>query len=154
MPTGQYVHKRTPPIERFMPKIKLVRTPGQWSFCWIWTGQTTGEGYGRFRADPEKPLVLVHRWAYEHWIGPIPKGKQLDHFKCHNPSCCNPRHVRPATGKENVHNGKTHPAVWTHCKHGHEFTPENTIRRRSVNKSGIYIRRECRQCRSLRGQRA
>lgn len=153
MPTGHYVRKRTPPIDRFMAKVKLVRTPGHWDFCWIWTGYKNDDGYGRFKYDPNKPDDTAHAWAYKHFVGPVPKGKQLDHFKCHNPECCNPQHVRPATPKENVNNGKTHYAVRTHCKHGHEFTPENTITREVVVKGRSYVRRDCRICRQRNNRR-
>jgi hypothetical protein len=117
--------------------------------CWFWTGFKEKGGYGRFR-DVNK-LVYAHVWAYRHWVGPVPDGLDLDHFKCHTPCCANPHHVRPATRLENVRNGVTHNAVKTHCKHGHEFTDDNTYF--STGKDG-YLRRDCRQCIKIRLRRS
>jgi hypothetical protein len=124
------------PIDRFMEKV-VKRIDKPFMLCWIWTGYKNHKGYGQFR-DPGHP-VIAHRWSYEHFIGPIPEGMQLDHFKCHNPSCVNPYHVRPATALENIRNALTHNSVKTHCKRGHEFTPENT----RILKGN---RRMCRTC--------
>jgi hypothetical protein len=62
-------------------------------------------------------------------VGPVPDGLVLDHFACDNPPCVNPSHLRPVTHWENSSRGNSPAAVnarKTHCKNGHEFTPENT----------------------------
>jgi hypothetical protein len=145
-PTGVYERKRRPSIDRFMEKVKIVRTPWQWTFCWVWTGHKEKKaGYGKFWFDGK--CVYAHVFSFEHFVGPVPEGKQLDHYRCWNTSCVRPSHLRPATPLENTRNGKTHNAVKTHCIHGHEFTSENT--RLFVDADG-YLGRDCRVCKRER----
>lgn len=113
--------------------------------CWVWTGAKGPLGYGRMGIDGK--TVQVHRFAYEHLVGPIPEGLDVDHV-CRNPSCVNAPggHLEPVTHRENVRRG-TAPAaanaVKTHCKRGHEFTPENT--RIQIGHKGKQMR-NCRTC--------
>lgn len=134
------VWQRVPAEERFWAKV--TKEPG----CWLWTGARTrkGEGYGRFALRhylPERTVwVGAHRFSYELAHGPIPEGMQIDHL-CDNPGCVNPAHLRVATARENTlrsNNVCARNARKTHCQHGHEFTPENTIKRVDG--------RACREC--------
>jgi hypothetical protein len=73
--------------------------------------------------------VLAHRLSYETFVGPIPIDKQLDHL-CRNRLCVNPCHLEPVTQRENILRGEGVPAQnarKTHCKNGHELSPENVI---------------------------
>jgi hypothetical protein len=111
--------------------------------CWVWTGgHRTSNGYGRFQPTYPGPTIVAHRIAYELLVGPIPEGLQLDHL-CRNRLCVNPAHLEPVTLIENIRRARP-----THCKHGHEFTPENTISVRS--RPG---RRHCRKCKYERAAR-
>lgn len=122
---------------RFLAKI--VEGP---SGCWLWTG-TTLRGYGQFgigsKTDGTRRMTYAHRWAYEHFVGPIPDDLQLDHL-CRVPACVNPAHLEPVTQLENQRRGKK--ARQTHCVRGHEYTPENTGR----NSRGCRL---CKTCRAL-----
>lgn len=102
--------------QRFLAKV--VKTDS----CWFWTGSNNGLGYGEIRINNRK--VYAHRWAYEHWRGPIPEGLHIDHL-CRNASCVNPDHLEPVTCKENVRRGLA-PGLKPErrhetCKHGHPF---------------------------------
>lgn len=144
MPKG--VYPRKPPLERFMAMTAVGRNPhNPWSPCLLWTGRKNRAGYGEFQVGGKK--VLAHRWIYQHLIRSLPSSKQIDHFKCWNPSCVNVHHLRPATPLQNIRNGKLTNAVKTHCKHGHAFTPENT--RRYIGSDG-QKRRACRECERIR----
>lgn len=113
--------------------------------CWIWTGRIDKYGYGRHSEQR-----LAHRMVYERLVGPIPPGMTLDHI-CHDPlvcdggtsclhrRCVNPEHLELATRIDNQR--RSRPAMKTHCKHGHEFTPENTYQRPDRE-----ARRVCRAC--------
>ncbi len=73
--------------QRFLAKVRYQND------CWIWTAARGGwDGqYGWFSYDGRP--VLAHRWAYEHWIGPIPDGSVIDHL-CENTPCVNPDHLQ------------------------------------------------------------
>jgi hypothetical protein len=117
----------TSAVDRFMARVtkKLVVVNGKLLVCWIWTGGKSDRGYAMFYLGNGK-YVRAHIWSYNHFIGPVPEGKGLDHYRCWNRACVNPAHLSPATQLENVRNAKTHNSVKTHCIHGHEFTSENT----------------------------
>lgn len=48
--------------------------------CWLWTGNISNYGYGRFGVEHD--LWLAHRYAWTKLVGPIPEGKDIDHI-CH-----------------------------------------------------------------------
>lgn len=81
-----------PPAARFFTRVEVT------GFCWNWTGGTSTV-YGLFWFDNR--MVRAHRWVYEHLVGPIPDGMQLDHL-CRNTKCVNPDHLEPVTQQENI----------------------------------------------------
>jgi hypothetical protein len=118
---------------------KVDKTEG----CWIWTAAKTMGGYGRFVIG--RKVHYAHRVAYELARGSIADGLTIDHL-CRNKACVNPGHLEPVTGSENARR------YWgTHCKRGHERTPENT----RVEKDGTgRPYRRCAAChRQLRAAR-
>ncbi len=93
--------------------------------CWLWTGGTTHDGYPTWGTTGNRK-IYAHRFIYEQEVAPIPKGLTLDHL-CKTRHCVNPAHMDPCTLQENISRGNYGWAgKLTHCKHGHEFTPENT----------------------------
>jgi len=62
--------------------------------CWIWRGNIDHKGYGRISQKK------THRWSYEFYKGPIPKGYVVRH-KCDNPPCLNPDHLEIGTRADN-----------------------------------------------------
>lgn len=109
--------------------------------CWLWTGPPYG-GKGNVRysrvgeGGREGRTLLGHRVSYEHFVGPIPEGLEIDHL-CRRPLCVNPKHLEPVLHAENVDRGAK--ANQTHCMYGHEFTDENT----ALRDNGT---RKCRKC--------
>src|SRR3954467_8330185 len=96
-------------LQLFMNKVVITEAEG----CWEWQGYLDKDGYGIFQH------MRAHRVSYQLFVGPIPKGEELDHFYCENRKCVNPWHVMPATHVENVQ--RTKITDKTHCKHGHMF---------------------------------
>ena len=132
--------------ERFWSKVDR-RSEDE---CWPWKNRIGEGGYGRLSVGGRR--IMAHRVAYELLRGPIPDGLVLDHT-CHNRDetcpggptcrhrrCVNPSHLDPATRQENAPPARCNVNTRkTHCKHGHEFTPENT---RATRQGG----RACRAC--------
>lgn len=125
--------------------------------CWLYTGTLDRDGYAAHVTVVGYPRTRAHRATYEHFVGPIPGGMQLDHL-CHKPETCaggptcphrrcvNPAHLKPVTGRENTLRSNSVPAInarKTHCNNGHPYTPENTQVR--VQAGGRTWRR-CREC--------
>lgn len=86
--------------------------------CWIWTGaRHRHSGYGYFGVA-KGDIRVAHRVVYEILVGPIPDGLDLDHL-CRVTSCCNPSHLEPVTGAENVRRAY---AAKGECRRGHPFS--------------------------------
>jgi len=69
------------------------------SGCWEWLGGKSLEGYGLFYKG--KVHMEAHRYSYETFIGPIPKGVLVLH-KCDNLGCVNPDHLYLGTQSDNI----------------------------------------------------
>ena len=110
---------------RFVLADRLYEDPK--TGCWQWTRGRTGSGYGAysFTFAGRHRTYRVHRLVYELALGPIPDGLTLDHL-CANRLCANPDHLEPVTAGEN---SRRKSAAITHCKWGHQFDEENTLRR-------------------------
>lgn len=108
-------------LERFLPKYEVTDE------CWLWTAAIDRAGYGRI-GGADGRILYAHRVAYELAVGEIPKGLVIDHL-CRVRHCVNPDHLEVVSQRQNILRG-TAPVVEnarkTHCKWGHEFTPENT----------------------------
>lgn len=70
--------------------------------CWVWTGRTNRNGYGRIWWEKKEPVL--HRVVWLILRGAIPAGLVLDHL-CKVRRCCNPDHLEPVTTKVNVQRG-------------------------------------------------
>lgn len=137
--TGTTDSSRTPE-QRFWPRVDkngpLHPTLGR---CWVWTGDTSSSGYGRFYLLGRQMASHVVSWWWAN--GPVPEGLELDHL-CRVRACCNPEHLEPVTHRENIMRSASPPATnarKTHCVHGHEFTVTNTY----ITSQGY---RSCRTC--------
>lgn len=106
--------------------------------CHEWCGYIFN-GYGMYRK------FFAHRVAYTIYVGPIPPKLTIDHL-CRNKTCVNPAHLEPVPQRTNTNRGfAVLVPLRTHCKRGHLWTPENTIRWQTY--------RYCRTC-ARNGNRA
>src|SRR5882724_3748162 len=126
--------------------------------CWLWTGQKDRGGYGRIGITENGRCFkrLAHRLSYEAFVGPIPKGLEIDHL-CRVHCCVNPAHLEPVTRNVNMQRGVNIGLVGrlaadakqrakTTCKHGHDYTPDNL----RWSQKGKYLTRYCLLCMKLR----
>jgi len=79
--------------ERFF--LERVKKNGD---CWIWQGGKRGK-YGDFKYISHR--CAAHRWAWEFYRGPIPKGLCILH-SCDTPLCVNPAHLFVGTISDNT----------------------------------------------------
>jgi hypothetical protein len=85
---------------RFWEKVQQRpsrRFPGK--PCWIWTGATIPQGYGRAWVDGR--AEYTHRWTWMQLVGPIGAGLEVDHV-CRVRACCNPEHLALTTRRDNL----------------------------------------------------
>lgn len=132
-------------VERFHEKY----SPEPMSGCWLWLGNPSTGGYGRFRIGSQtnntRRQVYAHIFSFELHKGPVPKGLQIDH-RCRVRCCVNPRHLEAVTQKINLLRGDTIAArnkAKTHCPQGHAYEGKNLW----TSKEGC---RRCRACNRIR----
>jgi hypothetical protein len=121
----------------------LMRVVQDSSGCWIWQGPKQQRGYG-IKAHRYLSGQHVHRILYQLAFGQaLGRWDYVCHM-CDVPSCVNPAHMwigSPADNQKDMQTkgrGKYQKA--THCKQGHEFTPQNTwVHERTKH-------RHCRTC--------
>ena len=116
--------KQTAALQRLISKLVIDGD------CWRFTGALTG-GYGVIgRGGRGAGNVYTHRLTYEHFIGPIPEGLDIDHL-CRNRWCCNPRHLEAVPRIVNVARGLRGPGYGprerSHCKWGHPYSGDNLV---------------------------
>lgn len=125
---GAYL--RGTPADRLNYRVELSEDG-----CWIWTGAVTTDGYGNIGHPPHVELpTSTHRLAWTLAYGPIPDGAYVLH-RCDVRRCVNPEHLFLGSHADNMRDmaekgrGFSPRRLLTHCKHGHEFTEQNTYRR-------------------------
>lgn len=126
-------------MRRLMAQVK--KDPGG---CWLWTGPVQEWGYGYFSGRGDG---TAHRAMYRLVHGVRPKKGQRICHTCDVRLCVNPDHLWLGTQQQNIKDcalkGRHTNGAKTHCKRGHEYTPENTLWTDAGNGRK---RRSCKTC--------
>jgi hypothetical protein len=128
-------------VSRFLKHVDKTPGYGPNGDCWIWTACING-AYGNFYIGGK--ISKAHRASYIFFKGPFKASLNILH-SCNVGICQNPKHLSADTQKKNVQDivvsGNNFQSNKTHCKRGHEYTPENTI----MQPGG----RLCKECRNI-----
>lgn len=87
--------------------------------CWLYTGALNFHGYGilGWNIDGVRYRTRAHRIAWIRENGELDDELYIRHL-CHNPACCNPKHLKPGTHLDNMNDnieaGTT--GQWGHSK--------------------------------------
>lgn len=131
-------------------RFEAQHEPEPNSGCWLWTGVVDRLKYGSMEIDGRK--AMAHRVAHLLYKGMIPPRLTIDHL-CRNRMCVNPAHVEAVPQRVNVLRGvgiAARKTQQTHCDNGHEYTAQNTRRRKgrwrmcracfNARRRGLYAR--------------
>lgn len=120
-------------------RIENLSIPEPNTGCWLWLGSVKNCGYGQIGAktkDGRRTMFAAHRAAYIAFKGWPETGHVIRHT-CDNKLCVNPDHLLSGTQLQNLLDmkarGREYWGKQTHCKNGHEFSPENTRQRYGEN---------------------
>lgn len=135
-------------VRKEVEKKLLDRVVRAKSGCWEWTGCRAGKGkYGNMYINGFG-YYRTHRISFFLFCDAPPNELLICH-KCDNRICLNPTHLFSGTAFANRWDGTLkgrYGARPTHCKKGHEYTPENS--RYKFDPRG-YLERKCRECRRI-----
>ena len=130
---------------KFWPNVQKTDT------CWLWTSSTMGSGYGSIRPSLGADMTGAHRFSWALHNGRWPRTGEVVMHTCDVPLCVNPEHLTIGSQSDNIkqcvdrgRHKPFSPEKQTHCRNGHEYTPENT---QQVISRGLVVRR-CRVCKN------
>lgn len=122
-------------VEHFWSHIEIKSA----NECWDWTKSKSPKGYGI--TGMYGKVFQAHRLAYTLSVGPIPDGLLILH-SCHNPSCCNPNHLRPGTANDNTQDMVQAGRAMDGEKSTAKLTNSQVLEMRALFETGNYSQEE------------
>ena len=92
---GGWRQDQTSQLQRFESKVSPEPNCG----CWLWTGRTNDDGYGRVTIL--KKVFPAHRMAWTFYRGVIPDEVHVLH-RCDVRTCVNPDHLWLGSQTDNI----------------------------------------------------
>ena len=80
-------------------RTKISPCPEPDCECWLWTGSLDSSNYGKVKI--RNRTIIIHRYVYEFFHGPIPDDLTVDHLCAGHRNCVNPAHMELVTLYEN-----------------------------------------------------
>jgi|CXWL01.1.fsa_nt_gi hypothetical protein len=108
-------------VNKFWDRVTKTAT------CWLWTGELTGDGYGRFHMDNNN-RYRAHRVSYV-LAGKELSPKDLLRHKCDNPACVRPSHLKPVDKAQNA---------WDAIRKGRDTTTI-TLHKQTSKYRGVWL---------------
>jgi|SRR5579859_1181101 len=145
-PESSYVKPRSKELFLRLIAKRIIIQRSYITSCWEYSGYKDKDGYGRLFIGNR--FVGAHRLILELILKDF-NSKLMSLHKCNNPACFRPSHLYQGTHKNNMSDmildSRHKEQKKTHCKRGHEFTPENTY---ISPKSKARV---CRTCMRIKG---
>jgi HNH endonuclease len=128
-----------------------MRVDRFWSYvskaegCWLWTGGKSGDGYGAFYVDEERPIIRAHVFSFELAHGYRPKAHVCHH--CDVPACVRPDHLFEGSQADNMRDkAKKGRSSRGYCNPRTKLTAAQVILIRSCSAPGVAIARHLNVC--------
>lgn len=149
MPNNPLTNEQLAELDRLqMQRVLSKIIPEPNSGCWLWTGCVNHAGYPQARNLITRKNGTLSRWIYKTLVSTFSEELLVCH-KCDNTNCVNPDHLFLGSMKDNmqdaIRKGRNYLLSRKTCKHGHPFSPENTI----IESTGA---RRCKICRKAQSE--